>query len=52
VKFFISKQEFLFYNPQINEELYDKLKTIFEGIGHQTYQNNAKELIYVRPDER
>lgn len=49
---YVSKQEFLFNRPQISEELYNKLKTIFESIGHQTYQNNAKELIYVRPDER
>lgn len=30
----------------------NKLEDIFSGISHYQYQNNAKEIIYVYPDER
>ena len=33
-------------------ETYAKLKRIFEGVGHTSYQGNAQEIVYVLPHER
>lgn len=30
----------------------EDIEYVFQGIGHLSYQNNAKEIIYVYPDER
>ena len=28
------------------------LANLFKGVGHASYQNNAKEILYVRPEDR
>lgn len=44
----IIQDEFSHYTDGTTHKLYK----IFEGIGHEAYQNNAKELLYIKPDER
>lgn len=44
----IIKDEFSHYTDGATHKLYK----IFDGIGHCTYKHNAKELIYIQPNER
>lgn len=44
----IIKDEFSHYTDGATHKLYK----IFDDISHYPYQNNAKELIYIKPDER
>ena len=30
----------------------DKVIDLFEGVGHYSYQGNARELLYIAPEER
>lgn len=34
------------------EDEQNKLATLFEGVGHTSYQNNAKEIVYIMPEDR
>jgi hypothetical protein len=40
------------YNKNISDKVYYDLASLFDGFSHFSYQNNAKEFVYVRPEER
>ena len=48
----MGKNEFLTYNKNISDKVYYDLVNLFEGFPHFSYQNNAKEFVYIRPEER
>jgi hypothetical protein len=35
-----------------NMDMDKKLSILFSGFGHLSYQHNAKELVYINPNER
>jgi hypothetical protein len=35
-----------------NHSKNDKLKSLFSGFSHYSYQNNAVEIVYITPDKR
>jgi hypothetical protein len=35
-----------------NMDMDKKLSILFDGYGHLSYQHNAKELLYINPNER
>jgi hypothetical protein len=35
-----------------NMDMDKKLSILFDGYGHLSYQHNAKELVYINPNER
>ena len=49
---YMGKNEFLTYNTNISDKLYYDLANLFAGFSHISYQNNAKEIVYIRPEER
>jgi len=46
----VQKKEFSGCMPEGNFD--NGARYLFEGIGHNQYQNNAKEIIYILPKER
>lgn len=43
----IEREEYSGYTHNTKE-----LEYVFQGIGHLSYQNNAKEIVYVYPNKR